>query len=57
MIEARGLFLLDQVFEDADVFGLQNLDREDFRRVASKNKAVERKGTGSYDRLVYFSRC
>ena len=31
MIEARGLFLLDQVFEDADVFGLQNLDREDSR--------------------------
>jgi len=42
MIEARGLFLLDQVLEDADVFGLQNLDREDFRRVTSKNKAVER---------------
>ena len=27
MIEARGLFLLDHVFEDADVFGIQNLDR------------------------------
>jgi len=41
MIEARGLFLLAQVFKDADVFSLQNLDREDFRRVTSKNKAVE----------------
>ena len=30
MIEAVGLFLLDQAFEDADIFGLQNLDREDF---------------------------
>ena len=30
MIEATRLFLLDQAFEDADVFGLQNLDREDF---------------------------
>ena len=30
MIEARGLFLLDQVSEDADIFGLRNLDREDF---------------------------
>ena len=30
MIEARGLFRLDQVFEDADIFGRRNLDREDF---------------------------
>ena len=28
MTEATGLFLLDQVFEDADVFGLQNFDCE-----------------------------
>jgi len=54
MIEATRLFLLDQVSEDADVFGLQNLNREDFRRVTSKNKAVEGeklRGIGSCDRL------
>ena len=28
MIEARGLFLLDQGLEGADIFGPQNLDRE-----------------------------
>ena len=33
MTEAMGLFLLDQVFEHADVFGLQNLDREDLIRL------------------------
>jgi len=57
MIEARGLFLLDQAFEDADVFGLQNLHREDFQRVTSKNKTVEGeklRGIGSCDRLVHF---
>ena len=56
MIEARGLFLLDQAFEDADILCLQKLDREDFRRVTSKNKAVEReklRGIGSRDRLVH----
>ena len=43
MIEARELFLLDQVFEDADVFGLQNLDREDLIRlpIDSENGTVE----------------
>jgi hypothetical protein len=30
MIEATGLFLLDQVFENADIFGLQDLDRGEF---------------------------
>ena len=30
MIEARGLFFLDGFLEDADIFGLQNLDREEF---------------------------
>jgi len=59
MIEATRLFLLDQVSEDADVFGLQNLNREDFRRVTSKNKAVEGeklRGIGSCDRLVHFGK-
>ena len=40
MIEARRLFLLDQVFEDADVFVIQNLDCED-RKPVSNNKAVD----------------
>ena len=30
MIEARGLFLLDQVSEDADIFSLGDFDSEDF---------------------------
>ena len=30
VIEARGLFLLDQAFEEADIFGLQNFDLKDF---------------------------
>ena len=41
MIKARGQCLLDQAFEDADIFGLQNLDREYFWRVTSKKKAVD----------------
>ena len=61
MIEARGLFLLDQFFEDADVFGLQNLDSEDLTRllIDSENETVEReklRGIGSCDRLVHFGR-
>ena len=59
MIEARGLLLLDQVFEDADVFGLQNLDREDLTPlpIDSENETVEGeklRGIGSCDRLVHF---
>ena len=42
MIEARGLFLLDQIFKDANIFSLQNLDHEDFQQVTSKKKKVER---------------
>ena len=30
MIEARGLIRLDQVFENADIFGPRNLNREEF---------------------------
>ena len=41
MVEATGLFLLNQVLEDADIVCLQNLDREDISRGISKNKAVE----------------
>jgi hypothetical protein len=47
MFEAMGLFLLDQVFEDADIFGLQNLDRECLIRIerliwlVAENETVE----------------
>lgn len=41
MLEAMGLFLLDQVFEDADVFGLRNLDSKRLIKVVTENKAVE----------------
>ena len=46
MIEVWGLFLLDQVFEDADVFGFQNLDREHLIQLVTENKAVEREEVG-----------
>ena len=41
MIEARGLVLLDQVFEDADVFALLNFDCERLTRLVTENNAVE----------------
>ena len=43
MIEARGLFsfFLDQVFENADIFGLQNLDREDLARFSSARRTKQ----------------
>jgi len=41
VIEVRGLFLLDQVFEDADIFGLQNFDRERLVRLVTFNETVE----------------
>jgi hypothetical protein len=40
--KVMSLFLLDQVFEDADIFGFQNLDSEHLISSATKNKAVER---------------
>jgi len=44
MSESVGLFLLDQVFENADVFRLRNFDGEDFLRIViAKEEAVERK--------------
>ena len=59
MIEARGLFLLDQVFEDADIFGLQNFDSEELIRllIDSEKETVEReklRRIGSCDRPVHF---
>ena len=41
VFEAMGLFLLDQVFEDADIFGLQNFDRERLVRLVTFNETVE----------------
>ena len=41
VIEIWGLFLLDQVFEDADIFGLRNLDRERLVRLVTFNETVE----------------
>ena len=54
MVEVVGLLLLNQVFEDADIFGLQNLDRKHPLGIVTVNKAIERKKLGgirSYDRL------
>ena len=59
VIEARGLFLLDQVFEDADFFGLRKLDNEHLIWLVIENETVEReklRGFGSCDWLDYFSR-
>lgn len=33
MIEARGIFRLDHLLEDADIFGLLNIDRERLIRI------------------------
>jgi hypothetical protein len=47
MFEAMGFFLLDHLLEDADSFGLQNLDRESlirldsFIRLVTENETVE----------------
>ena len=41
MIEARGLFLLDDLLQNADVFGIQNLDRERLVRQVTVNETVE----------------
>ena len=41
MVEARGLFLLDQVSEDADVFRLLNFDSEHPLRFVTENQTVE----------------
>ena len=41
MIEKRRLFLLDQVLEDADIFGFRNLDSESLAPVIQQD-AVER---------------
>ena len=42
MVEVRGLLLLNQVFEDADVVSLRNFDSEHPIEVITVKKAVER---------------
>ena len=57
MVEVRGLLLLYQLFEDADIFVLQNFDSEESVGVITKNKAIERKelrGIKRYDRFDLF---
>ena len=56
MIEARRQFLLDQAFEDADVFGLQNFDSEvQIRLLIDWEKdTVEREKLRRIDRPVHF---
>ena len=41
-----GLLLFNQVFEDADIFGLWDLDSESAFRVVTENEAVERNKLG-----------
>jgi hypothetical protein len=57
MVEARSLFLLNQVFEDADIFVLRNFNSKESDGVITENKAIERKklrGIKSYDRFDLF---
>ena len=57
MVEVRGLLLLYQLFEDADIFVLQNFDSEESVGVITENKAIERKELGGikrYDRFNLF---
>ena len=57
MIEVGGLFLLNQVFEDADIFVLRNFDSEESVGVITENKAIERKKLREikrYDRFDLF---
>jgi hypothetical protein len=42
VVEVRGFLLLNQVFEDADIFGLRNFDGEHPIGVITENKTVER---------------
>ena len=42
MIKVTGLLLLDQIFENADIFGPGDFDSEHPIGVITNNKAVER---------------
>ncbi len=54
MIEARGFSLLDQVFEDADAFGLHNLDSERLIRLVIEDETVEQDRLRGINRINYF---
>jgi hypothetical protein len=56
VIEVRGLFFLDLVFEDADVVVSRNLDREHPLFVVTENKAVEQKICHEKTRCWYLFR-
>ena len=47
--QRRWVLLLNQVFEDADIFGLRNLDSEHPIGIVAKNKAIERKMLGGIE--------
>ncbi len=51
MFEAMGLFLLDQVLENADVFGLLNLDRERLIRLKRRTRLVTKNETVEQEKL------
>ena len=54
MIEVRGLFLLNHLLKDADIFGVRNLDSKRLVWLVSKNKAVEEeklRGIGHFEDL------
>ena len=46
MIEEMNLFLLDLVFEDADVFVLRNFNRKHIIFIVTRNEAVEQEICG-----------
>ena len=48
VIEKMGLFLLDLVFEYANVVGLRNLDSEHIVFFVTENKAVEQEIRGHH---------
>jgi hypothetical protein len=59
VIKVRSLLLLNQLFEDADSFVLQNFDSEHPIEMITENKAVEREklsGIEKWKRLNYFQR-
>jgi len=41
MIEVAGHLLLNQIMEDADIFGLRNFDSEGQVGVIAENEAIE----------------
>ena len=57
MVEVAGFLLLNQIFEDTDIFDLWNFDSECSIGVITENKAIEGKkwrGIKSYGRFDLF---